>query len=44
MKNFRGHAFFFAKDAQQQMFASDVPVLQTPRLFGCIGQNLFALV
>src|SRR5262244_3136381 len=43
-KNFRGHAFFFAKDAQQQMFGSNVPVIQTLGLFGCIGQNASALI
>ena len=44
MKNLRRHALFFAKDSQQHMFGSDVPLIQTLSLFGGIGQNAFALI
>src|SRR5262249_1679800 len=44
LKDLGCHALLFAKDSQQEMLGRDMLVHQTLRLFGCIGQNAFALI
>ena len=44
MKNLGGEALFFAQQAKQQMFGSDVLVIEPLGFFRSIGQHAFALV
>ena len=44
LQNLRGKAFFFAQQAQQQMFGADVLVAQALGFFRRVGQHPLALV
>jgi hypothetical protein len=44
VEGFDGQAFFFAEQAKQKVFSSDVLVAELVGLVGGVGQNTFAFV